>query len=433
MKNGILYINAEDFEDVVLKSDLPVILYFYSDDCPPCYAFAPVFERTFERYSDKIKFVKIYRQHNRELAEKLNVMSSPTVLLFRDGKEVCSRLNGYISNPELRAGVENVIGGICSRKEREKVYCDVLILGGGPAGLSAAIYTARAKLFTVVVDEGLVGGQVASTFHVANYPGTNGVVRGIDLMDNMKKQAEDFGAIIDDMKEVSELNLEGEEKFVKTDDTDYYAKSVIIATGATPRKLPAEGEREFRGRGVHYCATCDGAMYQDANVIVVGGGNSAVEEAVFLTRYVKHVTLIHQLDHFQASKAAQEELFKNPNISIIWNSQVKKIIGENFVKAVLIENVNTKETQEIETDGVFVYIGMEPKTDFLKGKVKMNERGYIITDEDMQTNIPGVFAVGDVREKKVRQIATATGDGVVAGVIVEKYLAEKQLIFAGKA
>nr|WP_276568537.1 thioredoxin-disulfide reductase [Acetivibrio saccincola] len=308
-----------------------------------------------------------------------------------------------------------------------------MILGGGPAGLSAAIYTARAKLFTVVVDEGLVGGQVASTFHVANYPGTNGVVRGIDLMDNMKKQAEDFGAIIDDMKEVSELNLEGEEKFVKTDDTDYYAKSVIIATGATPRKLPAEGEREFRGRGVHYCATCDGAMYQDANVIVVGGGNSAVEEAVFLTRYVKHVTLIHQLDHFQASKAAQEELFKNPNISIIWNSQVKKIIGENFVKAVLIENVNTKETQEIETDGVFVYIGMEPKTDFLKGKVKMNERGYIITDEDMQTNIPGVFAVGDVREKKVRQIATATGDGVVAGVIVEKYLAEKQLIFAGKA
>lgn len=433
MKNGILYINAEDFEDVVLKSDLPVILYFYSDDCPPCYAFAPVFERTFERYSDKIKFVKIYRQHNRELAEKLNVMSSPTVLFFRDGKEVCSRLNGYISNPELRFGVENVIGGICSRKEREKVYCDVLILGGGPAGLSAAIYTARAKLFTVVVDEGLVGGQVASTFHVANYPGTNGVVRGIDLMDNMKKQAEDFGAIIDDMKEVSELNIEGEEKFVKTDDTDYYAKSVIIATGAAPRKLPAEGEREFRGRGVHYCATCDGAMYQDANVIVVGGGNSAVEEAVFLTRYVKHVTLIHQLDHFQASKADQEELFKNPNISIIWNSQVKKIIGENFVKAVLIENVNTKETQEIETDGVFVYIGMEPKTDFLKGKVKMNERGYIITDEDMQTNIPGVFAAGDVREKKVRQIATATGDGVVAGVIVEKYLAEKQLIFAGKA
>lgn len=227
------------------------------------------------------------------------------------------------------------------------------------------------------------------------------------------------------MKEVTKLNLEGEEKLIKTEDTDYYAKAVIIATGATPRKLPAKGEREFRGRGVHYCATCDGAMYQDANVIVVGGGNSAVEEAVFLTRYVKHVTLIHQLDYFQASKAAQDELFKNPNISIIWNSQIKEILGENFVNGVLIENVKTKETQEIETDGVFVYIGMEPKTDFLEGKVGINEYGYITTDEDMQTNIPGVFAVGDVREKKVRQIATATGDGVIAGVIVEKYLAEK--------
>lgn len=425
MKKSILYINAEDFEEVVLKSDLPVIVYFYSDDCPPCYAFAPVFQRTFEKYSDEIKFVKIYRQHNRELAEKLKVMSSPTILFYKNGEEVCSRLNGYISNPELREGIESVLGGICSRKEKEKVYCDVLILGGGPAGLSAAIYSARAKLFTVVVDEGLVGGQVASTFHVANYPGTNGVVRGIDLMDNMKKQAESFGTVIDDMKEVSELNLEAEEKLIKTEDTDYYAKVVIISTGATPRKLPAEGEREFRGRGVHYCATCDGAMYQDADVLVIGGGNSAVEEAVFLTRYVKHVTLIHQLDYFQASKAAQDELFKNPNISIIWDSQVKEVLGENFVERVLIENVKTKETKEIKTDGLFIYIGMEPKTDFLKDKIKMSEYGYIITDEDMQTNIPGVYAVGDVRNKKVRQIATATSDGVIASIMAEKYLAEK--------
>ncbi|MDQ2084953.1 thioredoxin-disulfide reductase [Herbivorax sp. ANBcel31] len=314
---------------------------------------------------------------------------------------------------------------MCLTRNRKKVYCDVLILGGGPAGLSAAIYTARAKLFTIVVDEGLVGGQVASTFHVANYPGTNGVVRGVDLMDNMKKQAEDFGTVIDDMQELTELNLYGEEKFIRTEDADYYAKVVIIATGATPRKLPAEGEREFRGRGVHYCATCDGAMYQDADVLVIGGGNSAVEEAVFLTRYVKHVTLIHQLDHFQASKAAQEELFKNPNISVMWDCEVRKVLGQNFVKGALIENVKTKEEQEIETDGLFVYIGMEPKTNFINDKIEMNEYGYIITDEDMKTSVPGVFAVGDVREKNVRQIATATGDGVVASIMAEKFLTGK--------
>ncbi|TYQ15288.1 UNVERIFIED_CONTAM: thioredoxin reductase (NADPH) [Acetivibrio alkalicellulosi] len=422
MSENILYSNSNDFENDVLKSHLPVVVYFYSDDCPPCSAFAPIFERSQEKYSDQMKFVKIYRQQNRQLAESLNVKSSPTLLFYRDGKEVCSRLNGYISNPEFKKSIERVIGGFCVRADRKKVHCDVLILGGGAAGLSAAIYTSRAKLYTVVVDEGLTGGQVASTFHVANYPGTNGVVRGIDLMENMRKQAEDFGTTIDDMMEISQADFEGEDKFISTEDTDYYAKAIIIATGATPRKLPAEGEREFRGRGVHYCATCDGAMYQDANVLVIGGGNSATEEAVFLTRYVKHVTIVHHLDHFQATKGAQEEVFKNPNISVMWDCQVKKVIGENFVKGAIIENVKTKETTEIETDALFVYIGMEPKTELFKDKIELNEYGYIITDEDMKTNVPGVFAAGDVRDKNVRQIATATGDGVIASITVEKFI-----------
>lgn len=425
MSDKIIYSNEESFERDVLKSDLPVIVDFYSEDCPPCDALAPIFERTAEKYSEHMRFVKIYRQQNRQLAEKLNVKSSPTVLFFKNGEEVCSRLNGYISKPELRKVIESVIGGVCVRKERQKAYCDLLILGGGPAGLSAAIYAARAKLLTVVVDEGLIGGQVATTFHVANYPGTNGVVRGMDLMENMKKQAVDFGTQIDDLKEIFEINLEGEEKYVRTEDTDYYAKAVIIATGATPRKLPAEGEREFRGRGVHYCATCDGAMYQDTNVLVIGGGNSAVEEAVFLTRYAKHVTIIHQFDHFQASKGAQEEVFKNQNISIIWDSEVRKVSGENFVKSVTIENLKTKELKEIETDGLFVYIGMQPKTELFKDKVGLNEYGYISANEDMTTNIPGVFAAGDVRDKKIRQIATATGDGVTAGIMAEKFITGK--------
>ncbi|MCX7921141.1 MAG: thioredoxin-disulfide reductase [Clostridia bacterium] len=308
------------------------------------------------------------------------------------------------------------------RRERQQVHCDVLILGGGPAGLSAAIYAARAKLFTVVIDEGLPGGQVSTTFHVANYPGTNGVIRGLDLMENMKRQAVDFGTQLDEMKEIHEVNFDGEEKHIKTQDTDYYAKCVIIATGAQPRKLPAEGEREFRGRGVHYCATCDGALYQDTNVVVVGGGNSAVEEAVFLTRYAKHVTIIHQFDHFQASKAAQEEALKNPNISVIWDSEIRKINGENFVTSITIENLKTREQKELETDGVFVYIGMQPKTDVFKDKIALDEYGYIVGDEDMKTNVDGIFVAGDVRVKKIRQIATATSDGVIAGIMAERYI-----------
>lgn len=422
MVDKVIYSNAESFEKDVLKNELPVIVYFYSDDCPPCTALNPIFDRLAEQYSEKMKFVKVQRQQNRQLSESLKVKSSPTILIFKDAQEVCTRLNGYIGKPELRRVIENIIGGTCVRKDREKVFCDLIILGGGPAGLSAAIYAARAKLFTVVVDQGLIGGQVATTFHIANYPGTNGVVRGIDLMENMKKQALDFGTQIDDLKEIFEVDFQKEDKYIKTEDTDYYAKAVIIATGATPRKLPAEGEREFRGRGIHYCATCDGALYQDTNVLVIGGGNSAVEEAVFLTRYAKHVTIIHQFDKFQASKGAQEEVFKNPNISIIWDSEVRVVKGENFVKSVTIENLKTKQTKDLEAEGVFVYIGMQPKTELFKDMINLNEYGYIPVDREMRTNIPGVFAAGDVVDKNIRQIATATGDGVIAGIIVERYV-----------
>jgi len=200
MNSRVVYINSQDFENEVLRNALPVLVDFYSEDCPPCTALAPIFERMAETYDGQMKFVRVFRQHNRQLAEKYNIKSSPTLLFFNNGEEVCSRLTGYISKPELRETIEGVLGGYCLRKEREKIHCDVLILGAGPAGLSAAIYAARAKLLTIAVDEGVPGGQVSTTFHVANYPGTNGVIRGMDLMENMKKQAVDFGAQMDDMK-----------------------------------------------------------------------------------------------------------------------------------------------------------------------------------------------------------------------------------------
>lgn len=422
MSSKIVYSGTENFEKQVLKSNVPVVVYFFSENCPICEAFDPMFDRIAERYEGQIAFVKVFRQQNRPLAEEYGIKSSPTVVFFKEGSEVCSRLTGYITKPEFSRAIEIISEGRCSKKERHKVYCDVLILGAGPAGLTSAIYTARSKLLTVLVDEGIAGGQVSTTYHVANYPGTNGVVRGVDLMENMKKQAEQFGAQIDDMKEVAEVRLDSEEKYIKTEDADYHAKAIIIATGSTPRKLPAEGEREFRGRGVHYCATCDGALYQDANVLVVGGGNSAVEEAVFLTRYAKHVTIVHRNEYFTASKAAQEEALRNPAIDVIYNSEVRKINGESFMKSVTVENTRTNETKEIDADGIFVYIGMEPRTRLFKNSLKLSDYGYIITDEDMKASIPGVFAAGDVREKKVRQIANAVGDGAIAGIMAEKYV-----------
>ncbi|MDP4180411.1 MAG: thioredoxin-disulfide reductase [Bacillota bacterium] len=313
----------------------------------------------------------------------------------------------------------------CSDTKETKVHCDVLIIGAGPAGLTSAIYSARSKLQTVVIDSSIPGGQVASTFHVSNYPGTNGVIRGIDLMENMKKQALDFGAQIDDMQSIKSIDFSGDEKHLKTELNEYYAKSVIIATGAEPRKLPVEQERQFRGRGIHYCATCDGALYVDANVIVVGGGTSALQEALFLTRYAKTVTIINRSDSFKASRSSVDEVMKYPQIKIIWNTEVKEVHGENFVQKVILHNNTNGEQTEMGTDGVFVYIGMEPNTLLFKTNLKLSDNGYIITDANMSTNIPGVFAAGDVREKDIRQISTAVGDGTIAGIMVERYISGK--------
>ena len=420
--NNVFDVREGDFEKEVLKDNKPVAVYFYSDDCLPCSAFSPLFERLSQIYGEKIKFVKVCLQQDRDLGGKYNVRSTPTVMFLKDGEEVCSRLTGYITKSEFRESVENFIEGKCKCKEKSKVSADVLVLGSGPAGLSAAIYTARAKLFTVVVDEGLSGGQVATTYHVANYPGTNGVVRGLDLMENMKKQALDFGTAIDELKEISKFSVKGKYFYIESDDTDYQARSVIIATGATPRKLPAQGEAEFRGRGVHYCATCDGAMYQDKDVLVVGGGNSAVEEAVFLTRYVNRVTIIHQLDYFQAAKAYADEALKHPKIDVLWNTEIRKVSGDKFVENVLTENIKTGEKRNINTDGVFVYIGLKPRSGLFNGILKMDGRGYIITDDNMQTSVGGIYAAGDIRKKLVRQIGTAVGDGITAGFLAERFL-----------
>ena len=422
MNEQILYFSAEEFEKERQTFSGLLVLDFYSEECSPCEHLAPIYERMAAKYP-QAKFVKMLRQGNRPYAEKLGVKSSPTVLFFQNGQEVGQRLNGYISKPEFRQTMETLLEVKEEQIEKAKVAADVLILGGGPAGLTAAIYASRSKLRTIVIDQGLPGGQAATTFHLANFPGTPGTIGGKELMQNMIRQAESFGAEIHDFIEVFSIDLLGDIKKIVTEDTEYEAPAVIIATGAESRRLDVPEEPEFRGKGIHYCATCDGSNYQGAdNIIVVGGGNSAVEEAVFLTRYAQHVTIVHQFDHFQASKTAQAEAMANDRISVIWDSEPRAAVGETHLTGLEIENVKTHERSIVNASGVFVYIGMQPRTEVFQGQLKINDWGYIQADDEMRTSIPGVFVAGDVRSKTVRQVATAVGDGAVAAVNAERYL-----------
>ena len=425
MDNKILHIDSEDFEKVVINSDLPVIVDFYSEDCAPCEVLAPIYEKMADKYGKHIKFVKIFRQGNREFAKSLNVSSSPTVLFYKNGIEIGTRLTGFLNKPQVRIAIENILGDVIPKEPLKKVECDILIMGAGAAGLSAAIYAARAKMNTIVLDESVPGGQTASTYHVANYPGTPNVVAGKEIIQNMRNQAISFGAKIDDLKEIFEVKLKDKIKYIRTEDTEYYAKAVIIASGAKPRALPAEQADEFKGKGVHYCATCDGSMYQDRKIVVVGGGNSAVEEAVFLTKFASHVTIIHQFDNFQASMTAQEEAFKNEKIDVIWDSEVRKVTGQGHaLTSVVIENLKTKEISEIPTEGAFVYIGTEPMSKIYADQISLDNYGYIIASEDTKTNIAGVFVAGDIRTKPIRQVVTAASDGAVAGIMAERYISQ---------
>lgn len=428
MKDHVLHSEAEDFRCDVLRSDLPVVLDFYSEDCPPCAALAPVFARYAERLAGRVRFVKMLRQANRVLAQSLGVSSSPTLLFFRGGLEIRGRLHGFIDRAELRSALEELVGGSLRPAILPIQQADVLILGGGPAGLSAALYAARARLKTIVLEQGLPGGQAATTFEMANYPGLQGNLPGRTLTGSMAAQARGFGAEIHDLLDVYEIEAAGEMKVVRTDQGEFRAPALIVATGAEPRKLPVQEEPLYRGKGVHYCATCDGAIYEGREVIVVGGGNSAVEEAVYLTRFARTVTIVHEFDRFQAAKIAQERALANPAVKVVWGSHVERLLGGDRLTGVIVRHLTTGETREISADGIFVYIGLTPRTDLLGGQLALCDAGYIAAGEDTITSVPGVFAASDVRAKAVRQVVTAAADGAVAAVQAEKYLAAREVV-----
>lgn len=297
---------------------------------------------------------------------------------------------------------------------------DLVIIGGGPAGLSAGLYAARANMKTVVIERGLYGGQMQNTLDIENYPGF-GKIRGSELSEHMYNQALEVG-LEWKMGEVTGVKLEGQPKIIEMGNEEIRAQAVIIASGAQPRYLGVPGEKELAGRGVSYCATCDGAFYRDQDVVVVGGGDSAVEEGIFLTRYASSVTIVHRRDKLKAQAILQERAFKNSKIKFIFDSVTEEIQGDSKVEGVLIRNAKDNSTSVIEATGVFIYIGLVPNTKFLQDTGILDEQGYVVAGLNMSTNIPGVFVAGDVRNTPLRQIVSAAGDGAIAAMEVYDYL-----------
>ena len=302
----------------------------------------------------------------------------------------------------------------------EKIY-DTIILGGGPAGISAGVYCARGNIDCAIIDTSLLGGQPTNYLEIENYLGFSSI-EGWELSEKFEQHLDKFNVEKFTMEEIQNVDLISNPKVIKTLKGEYKAHSIIIATGAKSTKLNVSGEKEYTGKGVSYCAVCDGAFYKDKTVVVVGGGNAAVEEGIYLTKFASKVYIVHRRDSLRADKIVQERAFKNEKIEFVWDSVVEEIKGDSKVESVVLKNVKTNKTTEMKTDGVFPYIGFTPNCDNFNGQLKQDEKGFIVTDEYMQTSIPGVFAIGDVRVTPLRQVITAVADGAVAGVSAVKYL-----------
>lgn len=298
---------------------------------------------------------------------------------------------------------------------------DIVIIGGGPAGLTAGIYVKRAMLNAVLLEKMGIGGQIIVTDKVENFPGFL-EISGADLAAKFEEQARKFGLEMKGMAEVDSIEDKGNIKIIKTTEGDIETKSVIIASGTTPKRLGAKGEVELTGRGVSYCATCDGFFFKEKEVVVIGGGDSAITEAIYLTKMAKKVTVVHRRNELRAEKINQEHAFSNPKISFIWDSVLEEIVGKNVVEKVVLKNLKTNATSEVKTDGVFIYVGLIPNTKF--ADVKKDEWGFIIANAKMETSVKGIFAAGDCRVTPLRQITTAVGDGAIAAVSAERYLEE---------
>ncbi len=421
----MIEINQQDFAQEVLNGG-KVAVDFFSTECPPCEALAPKFETLAQLYGKEIKFVKIFRQGNRDLADSLEVKSSPTVIFYDNGKLVGEKLTGGIKRHELVKNLnsllpDNTVSNITGKIKPEITHHDVMIIGGGPAGLTAGLYLCQARIKAVLVDIQLPGGQIATTHQVSNYPGFVDPQPGYMLAHFMSEQTKICGTKYRVAVDVASVDLVNKTVVIDEFET-IKAKKIILATGASPRYLNVPGERELKGNGISYCATCDAKYFNDKEVIIIGGGNTAIEEAEFISKFASKITIIHQFDKLQANMEAQEKAFANPKINFVFDTEPRgfeKNGNRIFVKT---EQLKTKETKTLSADGVFIFVGMRPNTELFAQGMETDKWGYIVTDEDMRTSVDGVFAVGDIRSKKYRQITTAVADGTVAAIAVTREL-----------
>lgn len=412
--------NKAMFEKAIM-GDQPVLVDFWAPWCTYCRRISDAYDRIAQEYADRLEVVKVNIDDNEALAIQEKIEIIPTLVIYRGGKAAAS-----IVAPESKAMIEGFIGDLLPQeeeKESRQVH-DMVIVGGGPGGYTAALYAARSGLDTLVIEKLSAGGQMAQTHQIDNYPGFEEGIDGYELAGRMQRQAHRFGAKTV-YAEVDRIDLAPDVKRLETSEGIFYGKTVVLAMGASPRPLGVEKEQELTGRGVAYCAACDGMMYKGKTVVVVGGGNSAAADAMILSRIAKKVILVHRRDTLRATKVYHDPLKKAENIEFRWNSVVKEIEHDDRVTGVRLKNVVSGEEETVACDGVFVSVGRKPASQLAQGQLELDESGYIAADETTQTSLPGVYAVGDVRTKALRQVVTAVADGAMAVHMAEEYLAGK--------
>ena len=417
---SILNMNAEGYRKFT-QAEQPVIVEFSAPWCVYCRRLAPALESVAEEYRDTLVFGAVNIDDEPELAQSEKIEVVPTLLIYQNGQVL-----GSIVAPESRAQLVAFIEETLQHREQEAnitehIY-DMIVVGGGPGGYTAALYAARAGLDTVILEKLSAGGQMALTEQIDNYPGFEDGIDGFSLGEKMKRGTERFG-VETKLTEVLSLDLSGTVKKAEASEGSLFARTIVLATGAGPRELGIEGEQELIGKGVNYCAACDGMFYKNKTVVIAGGGNTAAADALILSRICKKVIVVHRRDTLRATKIYHEPLMKAENVEFRWDSEIIELLHDEKVIGIRLRNVKTGEETTLACDGVFVSIGRKPSSELVKDQVEVDPAGYIIADESTRTNIPGVFAVGDVRTKALRQVVTAVADGATAVHYAEEYLA----------
>ena len=417
---SILNMNAESYRKFT-QAKQPVMVEFSAPWCVYCSRLAPALESVAEEYRDTLVFGAVNIDDDPELAQSEKIEVVPTLLIYQNGQVL-----GSIVAPESRAQLVAFIEETLQHREQEAnitehIY-DMIVVGGGPGGYTAALYAARAGLDTVILEKLSAGGQMALTEQIDNYPGFEDGIDGFSLGEKMKRGTERFG-VETKLAEVLSLDLSGTVKKAETSEGPLFARTIVLATGAGPRELGIEGEQELIGKGVNYCAACDGMFYKNKTVVIAGGGNTAAADALILSRICKKVIVVHRRDTLRATKIYHEPLMKAENVEFRWDSEIIELLHDEKVIGIRLRNVKTGEETTLACDGVFVSIGRKPSSELVKDQVEVDPAGYIIADESTRTNIPGVFAVGDVRTKALRQVVTAVADGATAVHYAEEYLA----------